>query len=66
MPGNLWKVLLEAGDAVGAGDTAAIVESLKMEIRVTAPRANRVREILCRPGREVRAGQRLAVIEAAR
>ena len=50
MPGNLWKVLLEAGDAVGAGDTVAIVESMKMEMRVTAPRA----------------GQRLAVVEAAR
>ena len=63
VPGNLWKVLLEAGDSVRAGDTVAIVESMKMEMRVTAPRSGRLREVLCRPGREVRAGQRLAVIE---
>lgn len=66
VPGNLWKVLLDVGDTVTAGDTVAIVESMKMEMRVTAPRSGRLREILCRPGREVRAGQRLAVIDAAR
>jgi len=66
VPGNLWKMLLDAGDVVRAGDTVAIVESMKMEMRVTAPRSGRLREILCRPGREVRAGQRLAVIEPAK
>jgi urea carboxylase len=64
VPGNLWKVLSDAGDAVQAGDTLAIIESMKMEMRVIAPRAGVVREVTVRSGREVRAGQRLFLIDA--
>lgn len=64
VPGNVWKIVKEAGDAVAAGETIVIVESMKMEMRVVAPVAGRVAEILCKPGREVRGGQRVAVIRA--
>jgi urea carboxylase len=37
VPGNIWKVLVEAGQHVKAGDPLAIVESMKMEFTVTAP-----------------------------
>ena len=63
VPGNVWQVLVAEGDSVRAGETVAIVESMKMEMRVVSPAAGRVREILCRPGREVRGGQRVAVLQ---
>ncbi len=36
VPGNVWKLLVEEGQSVQAGDTLAIIESMKMEITVTA------------------------------
>jgi len=30
--GNMWKVLVKAGDAVKAGDTLFIMEVMKMEV----------------------------------
>lgn len=34
MAGTMWKVLVKAGDSVNAGDTVAILESMKMEIPI--------------------------------
>jgi urea carboxylase len=62
LPGNVWKVLVQPGDSVAAGDALIIVESMKMEMRITTQAAGVVTEVLCQPGREVRAGQRIAVI----
>lgn len=36
MAGTMWKVLVKEGDKVGAGDTVAILESMKMEIPIQA------------------------------
>ncbi|GLX13790.1 urea carboxylase [Pseudomonas straminea] len=63
--GNLWQVQVEAGAAVEAGDVLVILESMKMEIPLTAPVAGIVREVRVQPGAAVRAGQRVAVIEQA-
>ena len=62
-PGNVWKILVAPGDAVRAGETVAVIESMKMEMAVPAPASGRVREVLCSPGREVRGGQRIAVLQ---
>ena len=51
------------GQTVMAADVAAILESMKMEMRVVAPSAGKVREVLCQPGRLVQDGQRLMVLE---
>jgi len=32
MAGTIWKILVEAGDEVTAGQTVIILESMKMEI----------------------------------
>jgi urea carboxylase len=40
-----------------------ILESMKMEIPLTAPVAGVVREVRAQPGSPVRAGQRVVVIE---
>ncbi len=63
IPGNVWKYVPAVGDAVRMGDTIAIIESMKMEMAVTAPASGRLREIRAEPGRTVRAGDTLAVIE---
>jgi urea carboxylase len=62
-PGNVWKVLKAVGDQVAAGDAMAIIESMKMEIAVTAHAAGRVREIRAAPGRILKAGDVVAVPE---
>ncbi len=64
VPGNLWKYLIAPGDRVAAGATIAIVESMKMEIAVQAPAAGRLAEMRAIPGRTLRAGDILAVMEA--
>ncbi|MCP1649119.1 5-oxoprolinase/urea amidolyase family protein [Pseudomonas nitroreducens] len=63
--GNLWQVQVEAGANVKAGDTLVILESMKMEIPLTAPRDGVVREVRVQPGSPVRAGQRVVVMEEA-
>ena len=63
--GNLWQVQVEEGASVEAGDVLVILESMKMEIPLTAPVAGIVREVRVQPGAAVRAGQRVAVIEQA-
>jgi urea carboxylase len=61
--GNLWQIKLKEGDLVVEGDEVAIVESMKMEIAVTATAAGKVTKILCTEGMSVSAGQNLIVIE---
>jgi urea carboxylase len=62
--GNVWKVMAAVGQKVGAGETLLIVESMKMEIPVTAPCAGTVSHVFCKEGGQVAAGQDLLVIEA--
>jgi acetyl-CoA carboxylase biotin carboxyl carrier protein len=45
MAGTMWKVLVKVGDDVAAGDTVAILESMKMEIPIEAEAGGRVVEI---------------------
>ncbi|PRB82694.1 urea carboxylase [Pseudomonas sp. MYb185] len=63
--GNLWQVQVQAGAQVEAGDVLVILESMKMEIPLTAPCAGVVREVHVQPGSPVRAGQRVVVLEQA-
>lgn len=63
--GNLWQVSVAEGARVAAGDVLVILESMKMEIPLTAPVAGVVKEVRAQPGSPVRAGQRVVVIEEA-
>ena len=60
--GNLWKLEASEGARVVAGAVLAIIESMKMEISVTAPCAGRVHKVFCREGSPVAAGQDLLVL----
>ena len=63
VPGNIWKLLVENGAPVAAGQPVAIIESMKMEITVTAHQPGRVRELRALPGRNVKTGDVIVVLE---
>ncbi|MGV1964405.1 acetyl-CoA carboxylase biotin carboxyl carrier protein subunit [Agrobacterium vitis] len=63
VPGNLWKLLVEEGQSVAAGETIAIIESMKMEITVTAHAPGILRELRAAPGKTIKAGDVIAVLQ---
>ncbi|MBB6673314.1 urea carboxylase [Cohnella nanjingensis] len=65
MPGSVWKVLVEPGQAVKKGETLIIVESMKMEFTQLAPCDGRVSTIYVNPGDEVQAGQLIVALMTA-
>lgn len=60
--GNVWKVVVSEGQEVGAGDTVLIMESMKMEIPLTAPVAGVVEELRVQEGGQAAEGDVLAVL----
>ena len=62
MVANVWKVVVNQGDAVADGDTLVILESMKMEIPVVAETAGTVTELRVREGDVVQEGDVIAVI----
>ena len=61
--GVVFQVPAKPGDRVGAGDPVIVLESMKMEIPVEAPRAGVVREITVQEGQTVQEGDTVAVLE---
>jgi acetyl-CoA carboxylase biotin carboxyl carrier protein len=61
---RVWKIEVEAGAAVAAGDALMILESMKMEIPVLAPAAGKVARLMVAETEAVSEGQLLAVIES--
>jgi len=61
--GNVWKITSKPGDVVAEDDVLLILESMKMEISVTAPRAGTVREIRVKETDVVKEGQVLVVLD---
>ena len=57
------QISTKPGDAVAAGDPVIVLESMKMEIPVEAPRAGKVREIKVAEGQTVQEGDTVAVID---
>jgi urea carboxylase len=64
VPANVWQIVVEKGAIVAEGDRLVILESMKMEIAITAPIAGTVIEIFCTEGQMVAVGQLLFVIQA--
>jgi biotin carboxyl carrier protein len=63
MPGRVVRVLAAVGDDVAVRQGVVVVEAMKMENELRAPRAGRVKEISVTAGTSVEAGRILAVIE---
>ncbi|MEY2684067.1 MAG: hypothetical protein RJA09_1211 [Pseudomonadota bacterium] len=61
--GTVWKVEAAVGQAVAAGDTLLIVESMKMEIPVTAPVAGVVAAVLVAEGEAVEDGMTVVKLQ---
>lgn len=60
--GTVWKIEVRVGDAVAEEQTLVILESMKMEIPVSAPHAGTVLELLVAEGDAVAEGQDVVVI----
>lgn len=60
--GTVWKVEVREGDAVAEDQTLVILESMKMEIPVSAPRAGTVLRVLVKEGDGVAEGEDVVVI----
>ena len=63
MPGKVVAVLVAPGAAVERGQGLLVVEAMKMENEIGAPRSGTVSEILVKPGQAVEAGELLARID---
>jgi len=63
MPGKVVAVLVEVGAAVTRGLGLLVIEAMKMENDVVAPRDGTVQEMRVQPGQAVEAGELLAVVE---
>lgn len=61
--GVVYQVTAKPGDRVQAGDPVVVLESMKMEIPVEAPRAGAVQEIRVKEGQTVQEGDTVAVLD---
>ncbi len=48
--GSVWKIIATTGSPIGDGDVIVILESMKMEIPVTAPCAGTLSALLVAEG----------------
>ncbi|MDF2949515.1 MAG: pyruvate carboxylase [Sedimentibacter sp.] len=63
IPGNVYKILVNQGDKVEAGQPVAVLEAMKMETNVLAPLAGTVAKIYVKEGQRVVAGELIAELE---
>ena len=62
MPGNILKVNVTAGQSVKEGDVLVILEAMKMENEIMAPKAGTVAQVVTSKGASVNTGDVLVVI----
>jgi urea carboxylase len=61
--GSVWKISSALGQIVKAGEVLVLVESMKMELPVTAPMDGIVTQLRCAEGRAVLSAQTLVVMK---
>ena len=62
MPGNILKVNVAQGQAVKEGDVLCVLEAMKMENEIMAPRAGTVSQVLVSKGSTVDTGAAMVVL----
>jgi biotin carboxyl carrier protein len=62
MPGKVVRVLIETGQMVEAGQGLVVVEAMKMQNELRAPRTGRVLSVPAKEGATVGAAEILATI----
>ena len=63
MPGKIIRLLIAAGDQVAKDDVVCILEAMKMENELKAPKAGTVKTLYVQTGQDVEMGALLAEIE---
>ena len=63
MPGQVRAIQVTPGEQLEKGQTCFLLEAMKMEIRVPAPRAGRLKRLLVRAGQTVERDQLLGEID---
>ena len=63
MPGRIRALLVHEGDSVKSGQGVVVVEAMKMENEIPAPKDGRVSRVRVRPGDTVEAGAALFTVE---
>ena len=61
--GKVWQIEAQVGQRVAEDDPVIVLESMKMEIPVVAPKAGTVAEILVAEGDSVQEDQVVAILE---
>jgi len=63
MPGKIVRVLIEEGARVEEGDALLVVEAMKMQNELKAPKGGAVAQLHAQAGQTVNAGDVLVVVE---
>jgi biotin carboxyl carrier protein len=63
MPASVLKINVAPGQDVAEGDLLILLEAMKMELPIKAPRAGRVKSLACRDGELVQPGVPLLEME---
>jgi 3-methylcrotonyl-CoA carboxylase alpha subunit len=63
MPAIVRQVLAQAGQAVKRGEALVVLEAMKMELRLAAPRDGTVRSVACEVGQTIKRGQVVVELE---
>jgi biotin carboxyl carrier protein len=63
MPATVAAVKVSPGQMVARGDVLIMLEAMKMELPIIAPRDGRVRSVACKPGELVQPGIPLVELE---
>ena len=62
IPGNILKVNVTAGQAVKEGDVLVVLEAMKMENEIMAPKTGTVAQVLVSKGSTVNTGDTMVVL----
>ena len=62
MPGNILKVNVSAGQQVNQGDVLVVLEAMKMENEIMAPKSGTVAQVLVSKGSTVDTDAPLVVL----
>ncbi len=62
LAGNVFKVLVAKGDEVAAGQALVVIEAMKMETEISAPRSGKVADVRVAVGDTVKVGDTLLTL----
>jgi biotin carboxyl carrier protein len=63
MPGKVVKLLVQVGTAVQEGQGVVVVEAMKMQNELKAPKSGVVEKILVEENQPVNAGESLLIVK---